>query len=120
MLVPMSPVDSLFLLGECREHPRHVGTLAASTAPDRCRHHLGGFDPRHLPGTAARAARGVAGLVPALAGTVDRTLHSRGGTRSLRAPHTVLNTPIGGARTIAARSWPLERLRLVAKHADAT
>lgn len=62
----------------------------------------------------------VAGMVPALVGTVDRALHERGGALSLAAPRSMFNVPIGGARRFAARSWRLERLRLVAKHADAT
>nr|WP_271213875.1 wax ester/triacylglycerol synthase domain-containing protein [Rhodococcus wratislaviensis]GLK41150.1 hypothetical protein GCM10017611_80250 [Rhodococcus wratislaviensis] len=33
MLVPMSPVDSLFRLGESREHPMHVGALALFAPP---------------------------------------------------------------------------------------
>ncbi|WP_368680659.1 wax ester/triacylglycerol synthase family O-acyltransferase (plasmid) [Rhodococcus opacus] len=81
-------------------------------------------NPLALPGHALRAARGVAGevagLVPAIAGTVDKARHSRGGPLSWTAPHTVLNVPIGGARHFTARSWPLERIRLLAKLADAT
>lgn len=77
-----------------------------------------------LPGTALRAVRGVVteavGIVPALAGTVDRALHDRGGSLSLAAPRTILNVPIAGSRRFVARSWPLERLRLVAKATDAT
>ncbi|WP_226437103.1 MULTISPECIES: WS/DGAT/MGAT family O-acyltransferase [Rhodococcus] len=77
-----------------------------------------------LPGTALRAVREVVseavGIVPALAGTVDRALHDRGGSLSLAAPRTILNVPIAGSRRFAAHSWPLERLRLVAKAADAT
>lgn len=34
MLRPMSPADSLFLLGESREHPMHVGGLALFTPPE--------------------------------------------------------------------------------------
>ncbi len=34
MLLPMSPTDSLFLLGESRAHPMHVGGLAIFTPPD--------------------------------------------------------------------------------------
>ncbi|MGW6693417.1 WS/DGAT/MGAT family O-acyltransferase [Rhodococcus sp. NPDC054953] len=77
-----------------------------------------------LAGAAARAARAAIGeamgLVPALVDTVDRAVHGRGGTLALAAPSSLLNVPIGGARRFAARSWPLERLRLVAKCADAT
>ncbi|WP_345342758.1 wax ester/triacylglycerol synthase family O-acyltransferase [Rhodococcus olei] len=93
--------------------------LAAAGAPTP-----GGVSPLDLPAAALRAvsgaAREVAGLLPVLAGTVDRALHHRGGALTLSAPSSMLNVPIGGARRFAARSWPLERLRLVAKHADAT
>jgi len=34
MLVPMPPTDSLFLLGESREHPIHVGGLQLFVPPD--------------------------------------------------------------------------------------
>ena len=34
MLLPMSPVDSLFLLAESREHPMHVGGLQLFEPPD--------------------------------------------------------------------------------------
>ncbi|TQC46669.1 wax ester/triacylglycerol synthase family O-acyltransferase [Rhodococcus sp. WS4] len=84
----------------------------------------GNVTPFALPGTALRTARAaaaeVAGLAPALAGTLDRAVRAGGGPLTLTAPHSVLNVPIGGARSFAARSWPLERLKLVAKHADAT
>ncbi|RYF59256.1 MAG: wax ester/triacylglycerol synthase family O-acyltransferase, partial [Comamonadaceae bacterium] len=77
-----------------------------------------------LTGTALRAGRTVAGevagLVPAAIGTLDRAAHGRGGAMSLTAPHTLLNVPIGGARHVAARTLPLERIRLLAKHAQAT
>ncbi|EID78263.1 MULTISPECIES: WS/DGAT/MGAT family O-acyltransferase [Rhodococcus] len=77
-----------------------------------------------LPGLALRAGRTVAGevagLVPAAIGTLDRAAHGTGGALSLTAPHTVLNGPIGGARQVAAHTFPLERIRLLAKHADAT
>ncbi|MFC9841372.1 wax ester/triacylglycerol synthase family O-acyltransferase [Rhodococcus sp. NPDC127530] len=79
---------------------------------------------RGLPSQVLRAARDaageVAGLAPALAGTVDRALRAEGGPLSTRAPHTMFNVAIGGARHFAARTFPLERIRLLAKHADAT
>jgi diacylglycerol O-acyltransferase len=34
MLLPMSPTSSLFLLGESREHPMHVGSLQLFQPPD--------------------------------------------------------------------------------------
>ncbi|NMM90979.1 diacylglycerol O-acyltransferase [Rhodococcus sp. SRB_17] len=84
----------------------------------------GGLGPLDLPAAALHAARGtaadVAGMVPAIAGTLGRASRGHGGPLTLSAPKSMLNVPIGGARRFAARSWPLERLRLVAKFADAT
>lgn len=84
----------------------------------------GGLDVLRLPSwvvaTAWGAAREAAGLVPALAGTLERALRHRDGPLSLAAPRTMFNVPIDGTRSFTGRSWPLERLRLVAKHSDAT
>ncbi|QYB00789.1 wax ester/triacylglycerol synthase family O-acyltransferase (plasmid) [Rhodococcus sp. USK10] len=81
-------------------------------------------NPLALPRQALRTARDmaaeIAGLAPAVAAAVERARRTQGGPWALNAPHTVLNVPIGGARHFAARSWPLERVRLLAKHADAT
>ncbi|MGW5072242.1 WS/DGAT/MGAT family O-acyltransferase [Rhodococcus sp. NPDC004095] len=105
---------------ELLERRRHL-TLAPAPGTGQ---DSGGWNPLDLSGAAvgavSGAAREVAGLLPSLAGTVDRALHGRGGALTLAAPRSMLNVPIGGARRFAARSWPLERLRLVAKHADAT
>lgn len=80
--------------------------------------------PLDLPLSALRTVVDVAGeatgLVPALTGTVLRALRGQGGPVSFAAPHSPLNVPITGARQFAARSWPLDRLRLVAKSAEAT
>ncbi|MDV6271383.1 WS/DGAT/MGAT family O-acyltransferase [Rhodococcus globerulus] len=77
-----------------------------------------------MPASALRAARGtageIAGMLLAIVGTLDRGRRGSGGSLTLSAPKSKLNVPIGGARRFAARSWPLERLRLVAKSADAT
>ncbi|PXW24473.1 UNVERIFIED_CONTAM: WS/DGAT/MGAT family acyltransferase, partial [Williamsia faeni] len=77
-----------------------------------------------LPGAASSTVRNavgeIAGLVPVLTRTVNHAVHGRGGPVSMTAPHTLLNVPISGARDFAARTWPLERLRMIAKHADST
>ncbi|WP_072689858.1 WS/DGAT/MGAT family O-acyltransferase [Rhodococcus marinonascens] len=69
---------------------------------------------------ASDAVGEVAGLVPALAGTVSRAFRNQGGPLTLSAPKTPFNVPITGARQFAAKSWSLERLRLVAKLSDCT
>jgi len=77
-----------------------------------------------LPFSAVRTAADVVGeatgLVPAVTDSVVRAFRNQGGPVSFAAPHSVLNVPITGARQFAARSWSLDRLRLVAKLADAT
>ncbi|MBT2266061.1 WS/DGAT/MGAT family O-acyltransferase [Rhodococcus erythropolis] len=78
------------------------------------------FRPEFWWNTARTAASEVAGLVPATVKTLDRALRGKGGAISLAAPHTLFNVPIGGARHVAARSFPLERIRLLAKHSDAS
>jgi diacylglycerol O-acyltransferase len=66
------------------------------------------------------AAGELAGMMPALADTAWRAVRGRGGPLSLAAPHTPLNVPMSSARSFTGCSFPVERLRLVAKHADAT
>jgi diacylglycerol O-acyltransferase len=61
-----------------------------------------------------------AGLVPALMRTVSRGITQQGGSLSLSAPKSMFNVPITGARRFAAQSWPMERVRRVAKATDAT
>ncbi|QHE71027.1 WS/DGAT/MGAT family O-acyltransferase [Rhodococcus sp. WAY2] len=95
----------------------------AHTRPPRAQS-SGGFSLSNLAGATLRTARDtagdVAGLVPALAGTITRAFRDKGGPLALSAPRTPFNVPITGARQFAAQSWPLERLRLVAKLSDST
>jgi len=78
---------------------------APEPAPDSRR---GGLDLFGLPGravaTAWGATREAAGLVPALASTLEQALCRRGGPLSLVAPRTMLNVPIGGARSFTGCS----------------
>jgi WS/DGAT/MGAT family acyltransferase len=80
----------------------------------------GGFSPWDAARGMVEATGELAGMVPALADTVWRAARRRGGPLTLAAPHTPLNVPISGARSFAGRSFPIDRLRLVAKHTDAT
>jgi diacylglycerol O-acyltransferase len=76
------------------------------------------------PLAAARRMLGVAGdlagFAPALADTAWRAARRRGGPLTLTAPHTQFNVAIDAARCFAGRSFPIDRLQLVAKHTDAT
>lgn len=71
-------------------------------------------------GAARTAVAEVTGLIPATVSTLNRAVRGTGGAIALTAPHTLFNVPIGAARHVGARSFPLERIRLLAKHADAT
>lgn len=77
-----------------------------------------------LPASAMRSAlhfaADAAGIVPALARTVNRSVTERSGALSFSAPKTILNVPITGARRFAAQSWPLERIRGIGRAAGAT
>jgi diacylglycerol O-acyltransferase / wax synthase len=76
------------------------------------------------PAARAREAFGMlgdaAGVVPALARTVNRALKNQSGTLSLSAPKSMLNVPITGARRFAAQSWPIDRIRGIGKASEAT
>src|SRR5262249_23481032 len=50
-----------------------------------------------------------AGLLPALARTLQRAIAEHSGSMSFSAPKSMLNVPITGARRFAAQSWPIER-----------
>ncbi|HEX4558746.1 MAG TPA: wax ester/triacylglycerol synthase family O-acyltransferase [Mycobacterium sp.] len=97
-------------LWEATEHPPRDSTMPATTGVS--------------PLAAARRVLGAAGdlaiLAPALADTAWRAVRRRGGPLTLTAPHTPFNVAIEGARSFAGRSFPIDRLRLVAKHTDAT
>ncbi|GBE66467.1 hypothetical protein MFM001_29290 [Mycobacterium sp. MFM001] len=66
------------------------------------------------------ATRDLAGVPAALVDTAWRAVRGRGGPLSLAAPHTPLSVPISDARTFAGCTFPIDRLRLVAKHTEAT
>lgn len=75
---------------------------------------------RGWPAALAGLVGDSAGVGPALAEATARAVLGRGGPWSISAPRTVLNQPITATRAFAARSWPLERVRLIAKRCDCT
>ncbi|EOM76749.1 hypothetical protein Rrhod_1868 [Rhodococcus rhodnii LMG 5362] len=83
-----------------------------------------GFDAAAISSAVLRGARSAvgdaAGMVPALASTMTHALGETGGPVNVAAPQTIFNVSIGSARRYSARTWPLERLRLVAKLNDAS
>lgn len=59
------------------------------------------------------AAGAVAGIAPSTVSLARAALLEQQLTLPFRAPKTMFNVPIGGARRCAAQSWKLERLRSV-------
>jgi len=79
----------------------------------------GRFDPLSLLRGIGDAAGDVAGLLPASAKIVNQIV--RDGDITLpRAPKTILNGRVGGARRFAAQSWEIERIRRVARSSGTT
>ncbi|MDX6277937.1 MAG: diacylglycerol O-acyltransferase / wax synthase [Nocardioidaceae bacterium] len=77
------------------------------------------FDPWGVVRAGAGAAGELAGLVPAglrIANQVRRD----GDITLPRAPKTMLNGPVGGARRFAAQSWAIDRIQGVAKSSGTT
>jgi diacylglycerol O-acyltransferase / wax synthase len=91
-----------------------VSGAVRGTAP------AGGVGPLDAGWGLVGAARDLAGMPAALADTAWRAVRRRGGPLTLAAPHTPLNVPISDTRSFAGRTFPIDRLRLVAKHTDAT
>ena len=77
-------------------------------------------DPAGALRMALSIAAEAAGLPGALVKTVSRGLRDQAAPLSFSAPKTMLNVPITGARRFAAQSWPIDRIRRVAKAGDAT
>jgi WS/DGAT/MGAT family acyltransferase len=63
-------------------------------------------------------AGNLAAAQPSLVKALASTVREETAARPFQAPKSMLNVRIGGARRIAAQSWPLERVRRVAKAAD--
>ncbi|MET0900035.1 MAG: wax ester/triacylglycerol synthase family O-acyltransferase [Mycobacterium sp.] len=75
-----------------------------------------------LPGLSAIAgtAGSLASLIPSTLNLARSALFEQQLTLPFAAPKTMFNVNIGGARRVAAQSWPLERIRLVKAAADVT
>ncbi len=59
-------------------------------------------------------------FVPTAARIGLRAMRNEGAQLPLRAPRTMFNVPIGGARRFAAQSWSISRMREVAKGLEVT
>lgn len=78
-----------------------------------------GLDPMSLLRTGASALGDLAGLVPASL-RIGNQIVRDGDVTLPRAPKTMLNGPVGGARRFAAQSWEIERIQQVAKSSATT
>jgi diacylglycerol O-acyltransferase len=67
-----------------------------------------------------QAAVDVVTLGPKVASLVESGLRHSGAVLPGQAPRSVLNVPISGSRRFAGDAWELDRLRTVAKKAEAT
>jgi diacylglycerol O-acyltransferase len=80
--------------------------------------------PRAIPLHVVRSALGLsaeaAGLPAALIRTLTGVVGRQTAPFALDAPRTILNTPITGARRIAAQSWELERLGRIGQATGST
>ncbi len=82
-----------------------------------------GFGPvgalRSLLKSASEVTNDVVGMLPASVKIAQEAIGSNELTLP-RAPRTMLNVPIGGARRFAAQSWEIERIQRVAKSSATT
>ncbi len=77
--------------------------------------------PPFLPlRTLTRTMGSVAALAPSTLSLARAALLEQQLTLPFGAPRTMFNVPIGGARRVAAQSWPLERVRGVKQATGAT
>lgn len=77
------------------------------------------IDPLGILRAGADAAGDLAGLVPASLRIAQQVVRD-GDVTLPRAPKTILNGPVGGARRFAAQSWEIERFQRVAKSSATT
>jgi len=66
------------------------------------------------------AVGSVASLAPSTLSVARAALLEQQLTLPFRAPKTMFNVPIGGARRVAAQSWPLARIRAIKAAANVT
>ncbi len=79
-----------------------------------------GIDFGALPATALAAAGELVGIGPTLGWRAVETALTRSHQIAGAPPRTMLNVPITGSRRYAAQSWPLGRIKAVAKGSEAT
>ncbi|WP_041451102.1 WS/DGAT/MGAT family O-acyltransferase [Hoyosella subflava] len=96
--------------------------LAAPFAPRTSKRSKPGrsMNPLSLAKTGLGLTGDVAGSVPAAYRIGRQIMRERDIPLPLRAPRSMFNVPIGGARRFAAQSWPIARLKGVASSLGCT
>lgn len=77
-------------------------------------------EPRSALRSLADTAGAIAGLAPSGLAVARAALFEQHLTLPFRAPKTMFNVNIGGARRVAAQSWPLARIRAIKDAAGVT
>ena len=65
--------------------------------------------------SAATAVREIAGLGPTAVRVINDAFREQSAMLAFKAPKSIFNVPITGARRFAAQGWPLERIKTVRK-----
>jgi diacylglycerol O-acyltransferase len=73
-----------------------------------------------IPCAAMPTGAEVAGLAAVLLRAMAKAVRKQAASSAIRAPRTILNAPITGARRFAGQSWPIERIRSVSKATGTT
>ena len=85
--------------------------------PRERRRDKSGFDALGLLRAGGKAVADVAGVVPDVFKVARQAFNDNDLILPYRAPQTILNVPIGGARRFAAQSWDFDRINAVKKSA---
>jgi diacylglycerol O-acyltransferase / wax synthase len=104
------------LMRTLSEDPGDTEVRVPWALPRRKRPHQGSS----LLRTVADAAGSVAGLGPSTLRLARSALLEQQLTLPFAAPKTMFNVKIGGARRVAAQSWPLERFKRISQAAGFT
>ncbi|WP_024874776.1 WS/DGAT/MGAT family O-acyltransferase [Saccharomonospora piscinae] len=99
---------------DARDCPAPWGTRRSRPQPAR---DAAPFDPRRLVRLGRTAVTELAGMAPLAARVATEAFREQRLTLPMRAPKTMFNVPVGGARRFAAQSWQHDRLGTVASAA---
>jgi len=79
----------------------------------------GGLNPMSVLRAGLGVAGDIAGMAPASLKIANQIMRD-GDVTLPRAPKTILNGPVGGARRFAAQSWEIERIQRIARSSGTT